>query len=241
MSLLNTTSLTENGLNLLAVLDTITLPKAITKTLTNVPLEKYKRLVLIGNAGGEKLWAAMQKRDMSASDPIDNFSIEMAKAWISEQLHDAPHHILYPLTNYLVPLQQLGVLAGWHHNSPLGLGIHSQYGVWFAYRVAFLVDAELPLQTESPTPSPCDSCIDKPCISRCPVGAVEEIGRFQISTCGKHRIAPNSSCADRCLSRLACPIGREYRYPLAQIQYHYAHALPTMRAWYERSLDDETN
>ena len=236
MRLPDTTHLINNGLNLIAVLDTASLPPSITATLINIPVDQYKRLVLLGNGGGEKLWAALQKRGMSGSDPIDQFSIEIAKTFIAEQLNNAPHHILYPLTNYLVPLQQLGAIVGWHHDSPLGLGIHTHYGVWFAYRVAFLVDADLPLQTEQQTPSPCDSCVDKPCISHCPVGAVGEIGRFQIDTCGKHRIAPNSPCADRCLSRLACPVGREHRYPLAQIQYHYGHALPAMRAWYERSL-----
>ena len=235
MSTPDYTTLIENGLNLIAVFDVAKLPQAILSTLTDIPLERYSRLVLVGNGGGEKLWAAMQQQDMTAPDPIDHFSIAAAKTFIADQLENAAHHIVYPLTNYLVPLQKLGALAGWHHDSPLGLGIHSRYGVWFAYRVAFLVDAALPLRSESLTPSPCDTCVEKPCISRCPVGAVGEIGRFQINTCSKHRIIPDSPCADRCLSRLACPVGRDHRYPLAQIQYHYTHSLPSMRAWYERS------
>lgn len=227
------TNLINNGLNLIAVFDTAALPTSIMETLTDVPWQTYTRLVLVGNGGGEKLWAAMQHEEMQAPDPIDHFSIRLAKSFIAEQLGGANYHIVYPLTNYLLPLQQLGALAGWHHDSPLGLGIHSHYGVWFAYRVAFLVDADIPTRVDAQTPSPCDSCVDKPCITTCPVQAVGEIGRFKVNTCGKHRIAPNSPCVDRCLSRLACPVGREHRYPLAQIQYHYTHSLPSMRAWYE--------
>ncbi|MGB1251798.1 MAG: hypothetical protein ACPG8W_14360 [Candidatus Promineifilaceae bacterium] len=230
----NYTQLIENGLNLIAVLDTQTLPDTIQTAIPHDLRQRFGRLMLIGNGGGEKLWPALQQYGMKTPDPIDNFSINMARQFIHDQLDGADHHILYPLTDSLVSLQQLGSLAGWHHPSPLGLGIHSHYGVWFAYRVALLIDADMPLRVEQPTPSPCDSCLDKPCMTSCPINAVRGIDQFQVGRCGKHRVAENSSCADRCLSRLACPVGTTHRYPLAQIQYHYANALPAMRAWYEK-------
>lgn len=224
--------LAENGLNLYASFDCDALPETIRAGMIDegVRLGDFGRLILIGNAGNT-LWSALKNVDFTQPDPIDHFSIKTAQTFITDYLDDAHHQLLYPLA-FNVPLQQLGALVGWHHDSPLGLGIHAKYGVWFAYRVAFLVDAELPLERELPTASPCDSCVAKPCISSCPVGAVGEIGRFDIPTCAKHRLSENSPCANRCLSRMACPIGQAHRYPLEQIQYHYNHSIDTLREWF---------
>jgi epoxyqueuosine reductase len=131
-------------------------------------------------------------------------------------------------------LQQLGELAGWSHPSPLGQGINPTYGVWFAYRAVFLTTAELPLTGGAPRPSPCDACLDKPCLSACPAGAVQP-ARFDIDGCANYRLQPASPCADRCLARMACPYFPEHRYSLEQIRYHYGRSLETLAAWYGTS------
>ncbi len=104
---------------------------------------------------------------MKTSDPVDHFSLVMTQRFIVDFLSAPPVLMLYP-TGYNIPLQRLGALAGWHHPSLLGLGINGTYGIWFAYRAAFLTTLPLPAIQHSPIrPSPCDTCPDKPCIKAC--------------------------------------------------------------------------
>ena len=235
----NITLLSKAGLNLISVLDVATLQQPILDALSKdgVQLDRFKRLVLLCNAGrtdGDNLWYAVQEAGMNRPNPIDTFSTETAQSWIATELQNADSEILYPGPTS-VSLIQLGKAAGWHHDSPLGLGIHAQYGVWFAYRVAFLTAFELPITVPLELDSPCDSCVEKPCITACPAGAVVGIGKFDFPSCARFRLQNDSPCADRCLSRIACPVGQEYRYPLEQIQYHYNLSRETYRKWFRIS------
>lgn len=224
--------LAEAGLNLFAVLDCAALPASLQAALlaNGVPLHDYPRLALLGH-GGRQLWAALQKWGMETVDPVDHYTHSITQQFIRDYLHGADAYWLYPQTDHLVPLQQLGTLAGWSQPSPLGLGIHPTYGVWFAYRAAFLTTAVLPVRVDGERPSPCASCPDQPCIRTCPVGAAQR-DRFDVEGCARHRLTLRSSCADRCLARLACPIAPAHRYTLPQVQYHYGHSLGTLRNWY---------
>ncbi len=228
--------LAEAGLNLFAVLDCAALPERTEKAMlaAGVPLADYARLVLIGH-GGRRLWDALQEWGMKTADPVDHYSTTITRQFIHDTLHDPPTLWLYPNTSYLVPLQQLGQLAGWSAPSPLGQGINPAYGVWFAYRTAFLTVKELPLtrlrgQSQA---SLCAICTDKPCIQTCPVGAVQS-QHFDVDKCVKHRLETQSICADRCLARMACPFFPEHGYSLEQIQYHYRRSLVNLRAWHSR-------
>lgn len=227
-----TNFLADAGLNLLAVLDHATLPQTITAPMlaSGVPLNAYRRLVLLGH-GGRRLWTALQEWGMKTADPVDHYTLTITRQFIRDYLDNPPVCWLYPQTDYLVPLQQLGAWAGWSHPSPLGQGIHPEFGVWFAYRAAFLTTAELPLRVEPERPSPCASCMEKPCITACPVGAVQA-ENFDVDGCARYRLRADSPCADRCLARLACPFFPEHRYTLPQIQYHYRHSWGTLRDWY---------
>lgn len=221
-----------------AVFDCATLPEAVLRPLreSGAPVAEYTHLVLLGHGGG-RLWGRVQAFGMKTADPVDHYSLTIACQYIERCLDNAPHLILYPLTDFLIPLTQLGELAGWSYPAPIGLGINPTYGVWFAYRVAFLVnDNRLPA-AEHRLPAadhPCASCTDKPCLAACPARAVRpDPQQFDIFTCVRHRLEHKSSCADRCLARLACPVAPEHRYSLAQIRYHYGQSLETIREYME--------
>lgn len=225
-------TLANGGLNLFAVLDCRALPEKATDMMiqSGVPLANYQRLVLIGH-GGQRLWQALQAEGMDTADPVDHYSVTRTQQWIRDYVADTAVFWLYPNTPYLIPLQQLGELAGWSYPSPLGSGISPVYGVWFAYRAAFLTNADLPLIQDAPAPSPCTACAEKPCITTCPVQAVQ-LTTVDVDACAHHRLRRQSPCQDRCLSRMACPFFPEHRYTLPQIQYHYTHSLKTLKAWY---------
>lgn len=226
--------LAEQGLNLFASLPCATLPDDVVQAMRaeDIPLHDYTGLVLIGH-GGRRLWQALTAFGMQTADPVDHFSRVMTRRFIDEFLGAPPVLMLYP-TGYHIPLQKLGALAGWHHPSPLGLGINETYGVWFAYRTAFLTTLPLPPIQNPATTSPCDTCQDQPCVSACPAQAVQGIGQFQVANCIDFRLQTQSVCQDRCLSRLACPVAPEHRYDLAQLTYHYNRSLATIREYYRQ-------
>jgi hypothetical protein len=216
--------LAEQGLNLVAVLDCSALPESIT-----APLAHAQRLVLIGS-GGRRLWQALSAYGLHTADPIDHFSRLHIERFVREYLGAPPYRLLYP-GDYPIPLQQLGTLAGWQQPSPLGIGIHPEYGLWFAYRAAFLTTLELPLRSAPPAPSPCATCSAKPCVSACPASAVSAAAAFDLAACIEFCLSAQSPCQSQCLARLACPVAAEQRYSAEQLRYHYGRSLHTLRAY----------
>lgn len=196
----------------------------------SIALHEYKSLVLIGH-GGRRLWEAMTEADWSVADPIDSYSQRHTEHFMKQHLPNDQSLLLFP-SQMLIPLQQIGQFVGWSHPSPLGLGINPEFGVWFAYRAAFLTTAVLPDIQKAQRPSPCESCVEKPCISVCPGRAVFWKRPFDVEACASHRLKLQSSCSDRCLSRMACPVAPEHQYTLKQIQYHYGLSLETFRTYF---------
>jgi hypothetical protein len=229
--------LAANGLNLVAVFDCEALPVPIRAPIEQggIDLRDYQRLVLVGNAG-RQLWQALQQARqttplLESDDPVDDFSRLTVEQTVRDHLADAPMSILYP-GDIPIPLQRLGQMAGWHHDSPLGLGIHEMHGPWFAYRAAFLIDAPLPLRKGSPTRSPCESCRTHDCVAACPAGAVSFEQAIDTHACITHALTEGSPCRTRCLAREACPVAPQSRYERAQIRYHYERAIAAIEQYW---------
>ena len=137
----------------------------------------------------------------------------------------------------MLPLQQLGQVAGWTHPSPLGSGLNRRFGPWFAYRCAILTDGRLPRLVATNGVNRCAGCAERPCLSQCPAGALTVEFAPQVSACGQYRLRPASRCAGRCLAREACPRGRAHRYDEAAMAYHYGVSLAVLRHWWEPTGD----
>lgn len=221
--------LDEHGINLVAILAVSDLPEDIQVVLRDASLEpeRYANLVLMAN-GGARFWNALNDFGIQTDDPVDYFSHTLAQRFVDEFLGSPEARHIYP-SSYPVPLQKLGVLAGWSHASVLGLSIHPRFGTWFAYRAAFLCAAELPPTTVAASVSPCASCAEKPCITACPVNAVREHAMLDLDACIGFRTRPESDCARRCLAREACPVGQEHRYSEEQISYHGGRSLRSVQ------------
>jgi epoxyqueuosine reductase QueG len=106
--------------------------------------------------------------------------------------------------------------------SPIGLLIHRQHGLWHAYRGAFLFDdVVIGLPAIGAAVSPCVSCIEQPCLSACPVDAFSS-ERYDSATCAAHvRSDTEPDCLHRgCAARLACPVGTDSVYGVDQMEFH---------------------
>lgn len=224
--------LEEKGLNLFSILRVGRLGSAVKKSLTDLalPYSDSNRIILIGN-GGSSLWQSLPPAIWDHNDPIDSFSHAAAQQFARKILGEDRYQVIYPGT-HPVALQQMGLAAGWHANSPLGLGINPRWGLWFAYRAAILTRIPLPEIRHPKAASPCVSCQDQPCISHCPAQALTADRAIDMPRCGNYRLNEDSRCSDRCLARISCPVSIEHRYTLEQIRYHYRLSLETLRHYY---------
>ncbi|PIW50262.1 MAG: hypothetical protein COW18_03920 [Zetaproteobacteria bacterium CG12_big_fil_rev_8_21_14_0_65_54_13] len=219
--------LAHHGLNLQAVFDLCALPADLLAAIdTEQPVAGYRQLLLFAH-GGRDLWQAIaDSGDLTGEHPIDRFSVDTVSRYFDEENPASRYRLLYPLQPGTLPLQQLGKLAGWHHASPFRIGVNARWGSWFAYRAAVLADTAFTPTLVMDGASPCDSCMEKPCIAACPV--VSSAGEIPLQACMDERLKPGSRCAMSCLARTACPVMAVARYEPEQIAYHYGRSLETI-------------
>jgi NAD-dependent dihydropyrimidine dehydrogenase PreA subunit len=181
-----------------------------------VDMGDTKFVILIGNVGVEMFRRfATQRDEQSAS--MD----EWTKAVVDPLASTLGARAVYPFDVPHQPFLTWARLAGAGHVSPLGLNIHSTFGLWHAYRAALLFPVEFDLPRNSAGAHPCESCADKPCLSACPVAAFDG-EHYNVAACGQHILsADGSNCMTAgCLARRACPVGKAYQYHPRQIQFH---------------------
>jgi len=178
---------------------------AIDRTAGSV--HKDSNLLLLLNAG-PRFWRSLQVSSIKDNpDPVDAYSIELAQDFSNTFLPMARSHQLYPTPGGQahIPLMRLGGLAGLNVPSPLGLGLHPEYGPWSAYRVAWLTDSNaLP-------------------VDACPASAVHVDSSFNTAACYEHRQPEHSACHTHCFSRKACPIGIDHQYDDDQLAHHMSY------------------
>lgn len=117
-----------------------------------------------------------------------------------------------------LPFQRWAMAAEPVYPSPMGVLVHPQYGLWHSYRGAleFAEPIELPARVDRP--NPCESCMDKPCIAGCPVGAAAPA--YDVPRCKAHLEAGGACRRIGCLSRHACPLGQDFAYVPEQAGFH---------------------
>jgi len=221
----------RHGLNLQAVFDLTALPVRIGALLeAEVPdLARFRQLHLFGH-GGRGMWQALQASGFAtARQPVDDFSADTVRRYFGEEL-GADYRLLFPNEAFTLPLQRLGELAGWHHDSPFRVGVNRQWGSWFAYRAVALAATDLPPTKPAGWGPACADCMAKPCIAACPAGALAS-GRLELDRCIDYRLQQGSECTLTCLARLTCPVGAGHRYSEAQIGHHYGRSLVSLKAW----------
>ena len=221
MTIWDTAALNSAGLNLQAVFNLDELPAEIVAELRCRfdPGHRYRQLILLGH-GGKALWASVMASGIVSENPIDDFSVRTVASWFAQQFGDNCRAIIYPGSD-AVRLQALGKIAGWHHASPMMIGIDKEWGTWFAYRAVVLADTELQPTRSVDSESPCLTCRHKICIASCPASALDG-GAFDLGQCVAYRKRSDSSCKATCLARVSCPVGSAHRYCAEQIRHAYS-------------------
>lgn len=178
-----------------------------------------KTVVLVGFVGAGN-WPAFANSPEAADgrpNPLDRWSLRVVSALAG----DLGATALFPFAEPFLPFQRWAQKAEPVHTSPLGILIHPDWGLWHAYRGALAFGERIALQLPDDRPSPCDSCIDRPCLNSCPVGAFTSAG-YNVPACVAH--ISNSLGADcmttGCLARRACPVGTQYRHSPEQARFH---------------------
>ncbi len=175
--------------------------------------------LLIGNVGSE-LWPAFSNSPQYAdglADPMDRWT-----AAVTEPIaHQLKADIRYPFGETIWPFQHYARQAMGIEQSPIGLLIHPEFGLWTAFRAALMFRQDLKHDQVPVSGRPCDSCVDKPCLNTCPVAAFAEQG-FDYLSCKAH-VASNEGKACfqfGCLARRSCPVGAEYAYLPEHQNFH---------------------
>ena len=192
--------------------------------------------LLVGNAGS-RMWEAFARsgeyRDGHA-DPMNRWTQRVMEEVVRESGADC--RLLFPFGEVVWPFQRFAQRAIGVQQSPLGLFIHPHYGLWFALRAAIVFQGGDPafekvIQQVETEIHPCLSCMEKPCLTHCPVSAFSGSG-FAVETCRSYLDSIQSSQTDSsfsatancmdggCAARNACPVGADWRYGEAQLQFH---------------------
>lgn len=177
-------------------------------------------LVLLGFAGrlGWPAFAASPEAGDGAPDPLDRWS-RRAIGGLAELVHGAA---LFPFGGPPhLPFQRWAQRADTVFPSPLGMLIHPRWGLWHSYRGAVALGKRLELPPHPAAASPCETCVIRPCLAACPVGAFSSAG-YDVAGCAGHLAAPaGADCmAEGCAARRACPVGAERRYAPDAAAFH---------------------
>ena len=189
---------------------------------------------MIGVVGSE-FWPAFKASTFYSDglpDPLDRWSrsigTELAQKWGGRALFPFDGPPYYPFQQWATRTEPL-------QTSPLMMRIHPEFGVWHAYRFAMALPTVSPNEVlaighslRAVNGDLCTTCVGQPCLSACPVQAFTGTG-YLLDTCSEqlHKAAGVDCMTAGCLSRRACPVGREYTYETEHAAFH-------MRAFTER-------
>lgn len=180
---------------------------------------------------GSHMWRCFQQSAFykdGLSDPLDRWT----KRVLEELAAETGAGLALPFDRPYPPFQTWARRATGMCHSPLGILIHREYGLWFGLRGVFLFEVKVEnqdvnklIQSPSSVENPCDKCLEKPCLSHCPVSAFDG-GGLNVEVCFSHlkniedRGTRPDCLSKGCFARAACPVGIEYRYSDAQLQFH---------------------
>jgi hypothetical protein len=183
--------------------------------LAGFPLARA--VVVIGNMGGH-MWPHFRAADPGGSDPLDTWTRSVLRPIAARLGADFVH----PSDEPFQPFQRWAQRADDVWQSPIGLLIHAEHGLWHAYRGALLFAEQLEaLPATGVAQQPCHTCVEQPCLHTCPVDAFT-VGHYDADACRSHvRSGRDPDCLqDGCAARRACPVAADRKYGPDQMHFH---------------------
>ncbi|WP_420548617.1 ferredoxin [Curvivirga sp.] len=176
-------------------------------------------LYLVGH-GGSSFWESFSSSDFfdQEDNPLDNWS----KQVIGEIASALDGQAIYPSDGPpYAPFQQWVRKSEGLLQSPLGMMIHPEFGLWHAYRGAICFEGIHELPDKSEISDICGTCMDKPCLNTCPVDAFSMDG-YDVPVCAAHiKTSDTKDCMSKgCFARRNCPNGQEYIYQSDHANFH---------------------
>ncbi len=180
----------------------------------------YKTLFLIG-PDGQRFWDVFQKSSEfcdGAADPIDRWSVRVLSAIATGFGAEAifpfggpPYH----------PFISWALQSGETFQSPVQILVHKDAGLFVSFRGA-LGFAE-PFDQSEIAQSPCEICVEKPCLTSCPCKALIK-DNYNVAAC---HVFLDTNAGDQCMTRgcavrWACPVGQSDRSE-AQSAFHMSY------------------
>lgn len=152
-----------------------------------------------------------------APDPLDRWSARVIDG-IASAVGGAP---VYPFGGPPHhPFYRWALKTGRAWTSPVTLLVHDTAGLMLSYRGAIALSECIALPDSRPA-SPCESCEGRPCLTACPVGALDGAG-YDVAVC--HAFLDTRAGAgclsSGCAVRRACPVSRAYGRLTEQSAYH---------------------
>lgn len=181
-------------------------------------------IALIGPMGGSVWWdtvTASPEWADGAPDPVDRWSRRVLTA-LAEDIGAAA---LFPFVGPpWLPFQRWALESGRAWQSPVRLLVHATSGLWVSFRGALALNF---VPVLPPLPNPCAACVEKPCLSACPAGALTGAG-YDVPACHAFLDTdPGRVCMTQgCRVRAACPVSARHARVPAQSAYHMSRFHP---------------
>ena len=160
--------------------------------------------------------ASVEYRD-GASNALDRWSARV----IGELASEIGGQALFPFGGppYL-PFIKWAMRTGRAWQSPSGMLVHDRSGLMVSYRGALALQEHIELPTTGACP--CDDCVDRPCLSACPVNALNASTGYDDDAChGFLDTTDGADCMTRgCAARRACPVSADYGRLEEQSAFH---------------------
>ena len=176
-----------------------------------------EQIVLIGPSS--EFWMIFQESEEFQDgdpDPIDRWSLRV----IGDLATHFDAEALFPFGGSpYAPFLSWALKSGRAWNSPVGMLVHDTLGLMISYRGA-LRFKQMPKIEPGQSENPCDTCIDRPCMTACPVNAITAED-YDTDACASHlRQNPEEGCMNGCFVRLACPYSAGAERNPAQSRFH---------------------
>ena len=174
--------------------------------------EKNTTTLLLGPGAG--FWEYVKNHaQFRGPDPLDHWS-GWAVYGLARRMGAEPF-LPYKGPPYH-PFIEWALRSGEAWQSPVGLLVHKDAGLLVSYRGAlrFAGRIDLPI----PATSPCETCVERPCVTACPVDALTPSG-YDVPRC-KANIDVDTTCRSACRVRMACPVSQSYPRDPAQTAFH---------------------